>query len=248
MSKLPPVGEIASLMPDELAPHILRDLASLGPAERTLLNVRAYCGRFDADIHGPTRPQEERIATRHALAEAWSLLEHLGMLAPDTEQSYTGTVFVTRRGFQAAKSADAFRQAERQAHFPSTIFHGDLRGAPYDALVRANFQQAITEAFRVLEVRVRDASGLKTNGVPLMRDAFHEDTGPLKSDSADRAERLALANLFAGAFGWVRNPAMHRDVPVDDASHAIEQLMLASLLLRIVDDRAAAAKALSPQP
>jgi uncharacterized protein (TIGR02391 family) len=235
MSKLPPVGEIASLMPEELAPHVLRDLASLGPGGRGLLNVRAYCGRFDADIHGPTRPQQDRVATRNALAEAWSLLEHLGMLAPDIEQSYTGTVFVTRRGREAAQSADAYRQAERRAHFPPTTFHGDLRGAPYDAFVRGNFQQAITEAFRIVEVRVRDSSRSEGNGVALMRAAFHEDTGPLKASSTDKAERQALAHLFAGAFGWVRNPAMHRDVPVNDVS-AIEQLMLASLLLRIVDD------------
>src|SRR4029077_19973736 len=101
--------------------------------------------------------------------------------------------------------------------------------------VRGNFQQAITEAFRIIEVRVRDASGLNTNGVPLMRKAFDEDSGPLKARSTDKAERQALAHLFAGGFGWVRNPAMHRDVTVNDMS-AIEQLMLASLLLRIVDD------------
>jgi uncharacterized protein (TIGR02391 family) len=236
MSKLPPLGEIASLMPEELAPHVLRDLASLGPAERSLLNVRGYCGRFDMDIHGATRSQEERIATRHALAEAWALLEHLGMLAPDTEQSYSGNVFVTRRGLEAAKSADAYRQAELRAHFPPTVFHIDLRGAPYDAFVRGNFPQAIRDAFHVLEVRVRKESGLKGHGVPLMRKAFDEDNGPLKSSSADSGERQALPNLFAGAFGWVRNPAMHRDVPVDDVAHAVEQLMLASLLLRIVDD------------
>ncbi len=236
MSKLPPVGEIASLLPEELAPYVLRDLASLGQTERTLLNVRSYCGRFDGDIHGDTRSQQERIATRHALEEAWSLLEHLGMLAPDTDQSYGGNVFISRRGLEAAKSADSYQQAGRRAHFPPTVFHSDLRGAPYDAFVRGNFPQAIRDAFHVLEVRVRDASGLKNNGVQLMRDAFDEATGPLKSSSTDRAERLALANLFAGAFGWVRNPAMHRNVPVDDVSHAIEQLMLASLLLRIVDD------------
>jgi hypothetical protein len=49
-----------------------------------------------------------------------------------------------------------------------------------------------------------------------MRAAFHEDTGPLRSDAADRGERQALPHLFAGTFGWARNPALHRDVPMDD--------------------------------
>jgi hypothetical protein len=77
-------------------------------------------------------------------------------------------------------------------------------------------------------------------GATLMRSAFHEDTGPLRSDVADRGERQALPHLFAGAFGSVRNPASHRDVPMDDVTHPIEQLMLASLLLRIADERIAA--------
>jgi hypothetical protein len=43
-----------------------------------------------------------------------------------------------------------------------------------------------------------------------------------------------------GVFGWVRNPASHRDVPMDDVTHAIEQLMQASLLLCVADKRTAA--------
>lgn len=89
---------------------------------------------------------------------------------------------------------------------------------------------------------MRGASGLEGIGAPLMRAAFNEDKGPLRSESGDKGEREALAHLFAGAFGWVRNPVSHRDAPADDVAHAIEQLMLASLLLRIVDGRAAAAE------
>ena len=87
----------------------------------------------------------------------------------------------------------------------------------------------------MLEVRVRTVSELTSSSVQLTRDAFNEDTGPLRSQSTDKAERQALAHLFAGAFGWVRNPAMHRDLDIDDVHHAVEQLMLASLLLRMVD-------------
>jgi uncharacterized protein (TIGR02391 family) len=237
MSKLPPVAEIASLLPEELAPLMIQDLASLSQTQRGQLNIGNYCNQLGADIHGPARTNNERVSTAQALAEAWSLLEHEGMIAPDATQMHYGWYFVTRRGIEAAKSVDAYKQKSRASHFPPTMLHAALRDAPYNAFVRGDYQQAISAAFLEVEVHVRDASGLTGNGVTLMRDAFNEETGPLKADSPDKAERQGLAHLFAGAFGWVRNPAMHRKVPVDDLTHAIEQLMLASLLLRIVDDR-----------
>src|ERR1700728_1191129 len=101
---LPPVGEIASLMPEELAPLILRDLVSLGPMEAAYFNIRSYCGHFDEDIHGPQRSLNERIGTRKALLEAWIYLEHLGLIVPDIDQSSLDHFFVTRRGLEAAQS------------------------------------------------------------------------------------------------------------------------------------------------
>jgi uncharacterized protein (TIGR02391 family) len=241
-SPLPAPDEIAGLLPDELAHYILADLAQIAAnsMDRGRLNIGNYCNSFDADIHGPTRSLQAREQTRQSLTEAWSLLETLGFIAPDTNQSSYGWFFVTRRGRQAAQSREAFERGRKAAQFPATMLHEDLRAAAYDALVRGNFQQAVAEAFRVVEVKVRDASGMEGIGATLMRAAFHEDTGPLRSDVTDRGERQALPHLFAGAFGWVRNPASHRDVPMDDVTQAIEQLLLASLLLRIADERIAA--------
>jgi uncharacterized protein (TIGR02391 family) len=237
-SPLPPPDEIVSLLPEELAPLILRDLAQIGQnsMDRGRLHMGNYCNHFDADIHGPARTHQERENTRHSLAEAWSLLETLGLLARDTNQNGEW-VFVTRRGHEAAKSRETFERGRRAALFPPDVLHVDLRGAAYDALIRGNFQQAVAEAFRVVEVRVRNASKREGVGASLMRSAFHEDTGPLRSDAPDKGERQALPHLFAGAFGWVRNPASHRDVSMDDVNNALEQLMLASLLLRITDER-----------
>jgi uncharacterized protein (TIGR02391 family) len=239
--KLKP-DEIAALLPEELAPQVLADLAAItqNSMDRGRLHIGNYCNSFDGDIHGPMRSQQAREQTRQSLAEAWSLLNTLGFIAPNTDQSSYGWFFVTRRGRETAKSREAFDCSRRAALFPSDMLHQDLRGAAYDVLVRGNFQQAVAEAFRVLEVKVRNASGLEGIGATLMRAAFHEDTGPLRSDVPDRGERQALPHLFAGAFGWVRNPASHRDVSMDDVNNALEQLMLASLLLRITDERIAA--------
>ena len=248
MSNLPTPDEIATLMPEELAPLILSDLAEIpsNSMNRSRLSIGSYCNSFDADIHGPMRSNQARIQTRESLSEAWSLLINLGFLAPDTGQNGYGWFFVTRRGREAAQSREAFERGRKAAQFPPTMLHEELRGAAYDALVRGNFQQAVAEAFRVIEVKVRSASGLQGVGATLMRLAFNEDSGPLRSDAQDKGERQALPNLFAGAFGWLRNPASHRDVQLDDVTHALEQLMLASLLLRIADERIAALANNSP--
>jgi len=51
------------------------------------------------------------------------------------------------------------------------------------------------------------------------------------------AEESGVAHLFAGAFGAFRNPTSHGTVAVKDEAEAQHLVMLASLLLRTVDDR-----------
>ena len=76
---------LRSLRFSEAAVHI-------GPnsMDRGRLNIGNYCNNFDGDIHGPVRSHQAREQTRQSLAEAWSLLETLGYIAPETNQGNYG--------------------------------------------------------------------------------------------------------------------------------------------------------------
>ena len=105
--------------------------------------------------------------------------------------------------------------------------------------MRGEFDGAVFQAMKAVEVAVREASGLPNTlvGVPLMRRAFDPENGPLTDQAAEKGEREACSALFSGAIGMFKNPQSHRDVNLDNPSEAAEIIMMANNLLRLVDAR-----------
>jgi uncharacterized protein (TIGR02391 family) len=117
------------------------------------------------------------------------------------------------------------------------MLHTSLQGKPYTDFTNGHLGEAVYEAFKTVEIAVRDAAGYPDTefGQTMMMKAFAE-RGPLSLSAESKSQCDALARLFAGSMGRFRNTTAHTRPTYPDPMVAIEELMLASRLLRIVDE------------
>ena len=172
---------------------------------------------------------------RMALMEAWIWLEREGLIAPDVDQGKEEWVFVTRRGRRLRNRVDF--ETFRKGHFlPRENLDPVLAKEVYPLFIRGDYDTAVFRAFKEVEIRVRGKAGLPKEliGVPLMRRAFHDETGSLTDQEAAPGEKQAISDLFAGAIGTFKNPSSHRDVDFEDPGEVAEIILFANYLLRFV--------------
>jgi len=228
-SLLPDPEVFLSLQPEELGGYVL---AALNSERYQRWNPRNWTN-FALEDYGSRKTSAMELA----LMEAWWWLQRAGMLAPYFATS-DDTYFVTRRGKQVVQASDltALHKADL---LPASTVHPVLIQKVRPAFLRGDYDVAVFQSFKEVEVSVREASGLTDClGVDLMRKAFDAKAGPLTDSELPIAEREAVAHLFAGAIGSQKNPHSHRNVSVS-AIEAVELIMLASRLLRIVEARRA---------
>lgn len=187
----------------------------------------------------PQYPRSREQEIRHALVEAWAWLEAQGLIIPGTGGAvgHNPWRMLSRRARKFADEVEFTRFAVAR-RLPREVLHPRIAQGVWMSFMRGEFDVGVLQAMKAVEIAVREASGLSNLiGVDLMRRAFGPNGGPLTDMGADGGERTGRMELFAGAIGSFKNPLSHRDVNLDDPNEALELILLANHLLRIVDSR-----------
>jgi uncharacterized protein (TIGR02391 family) len=187
--------------------------------------------------YGSRQPEVDQ-----ALLEALAWLRSAGLLV-EKASAMGNWFFISRRGKQIT-SHDDFAAYRNAGLLPKGQLHSLIAAKVYPAFMRGEYDTAVFQAFREVEVVVRTAGQFDPNdyGTDLMRDAFRpalkkgqpNQPGPLTDQQLPVSEQEAMANLFAGAIGLYKNPQSHRHVPTHPED-AAEVIVFASQLMRIVD-------------
>lgn len=229
---MPDADAVLALEPEELAGLGLELITSVPPNTYSRLHTTSFT---NPDTIGPF-PEDKRSAVQHAMAEGWNWLIREGLIAPAPGDTF-GWHFVTRRGKQL-KNREGVAAYSSLVLLPRALLHPTVLKCCWSAFMRGEYDTAVFQAFRELEVFIRSAGEFSADdiGVPLAQKAFSEKGGPLADMAAPSGERVALLNMMAGALGSYKNPHSHRRVQLR-AEEASEMIVVASHLMKIVQAR-----------
>lgn len=232
----PPVDELLELETEDIGPFLLKYLNAIeSDPQGTKLNRHNFTLETNPALQEYAKDKIANVAK--VLTEAWIWLEKEGCIAPLPGQ--TGDwAFITRRGKKLSNPTDpvAYKFSDL---IPIKNLDPILAQKVRPLFIRGNYDDAVFQAYKEVEVRIRKAGGYRDDvvGVDLARKAFHPVDGPLTDKSRVKSENESIMHLFSGALGFFKNPGSHRNVNFDNPPEVAEILLFANYLLRVVDSR-----------
>jgi Protein of unknown function (Hypoth_ymh) len=214
ISIFPNPNDLLALEPEELGGVILE--IAPGVIQNGMFNLHSLTAPLFSPV-GNSYPLGTHRPVVLALAEALSWLVSEGLLVLDPDQP-AQWYRLTRRAMALRTRTDV--EAYRKGRIlPTDLLQPALPEKVRPQFLRADHDVAVFQAFKEVEVAVRNAANQKGAGYPddlvgiaLMRKAFHPDNGPLTDTSLVVAEREADMHLFSGAIGHAKNPTTGRAV------------------------------------
>ena len=207
-----------------VAKEILRELLVMQTTSPGNLNSATYRGRYDKyDAH-----------VKNIISVGWAYLETNGLIIQNPAKG-NYWFFISRKG-KEFKNEESWEILEAERFLPRKLLLDDFKKDIWPLFIHKQYDTAIFQAFKLLEVAVRENSKLpsKDLGVTLMRKAFKPSSGPLNNKTEENGEQEALMHLYAGAIGRYKNPQSHRVVGEDNPTSTAEKILLANHLIRLI--------------
>lgn len=226
----PPIENAIEMEPEELAIFVLRYLNT-----QTNINRHNFLLGSGSEFIDYAGKEKEREKFLEKLSMAWMWLEKELFIAPKPGEAGEWA-FITPRGKKILENQN-FDTYKKGNLLPSDNLDPILARKVKPSFIRGDYDTAVFQAFKEIEVRVRKKANLtnKDYGVSLMRKAFNPTDGILTDQEAEQSEKIAKMELFAGATGFYKNPSSHRDVNFSDPNEVADIIHTANQLLRILN-------------
>jgi uncharacterized protein (TIGR02391 family) len=203
--------------------YVMSVLASLhdgGSAARR--ELRTFIGRWLSNqLHMPPSDKTRRRIVAQLGQQGWHV--HEGVLViGDRTPAEPGVLSPLNRDARVA------------------ALHATIRQVADRFLESGHMEVAIFEAFKAVNNRVKEVTGLNLDGYDLMGKAFRDDNPPIRlgdlTKESGRNIQAGFRLIFMGAVRGIRNPDAHELFEPLNEEEAFEELGLASMLMRHLDD------------